>query len=270
MTRESMTRETMTCPSPTLGQKLGRVRSIPELIQAVICLAAVGGFIVLWRQDAAPVLVLAVGAIGAAVALCGAAYCLPVICSSLTIYEGGLELNVGGKTTVIPFEALQRLETEFTDQRWKGQYVGTRARLQFFVDGRTRPHNYTCDYRHGQRKERTAMLAIDKCHEAIQMRLLAELEQKGALPWRGNVSLTAEGIKLTDSPISSRLVPFREISAWKLVEDNFKIWKGDDALPCVVVPSDTPNFFPLCGLFELLCSAQIEPAADAEPELAQA
>lgn len=254
--------------TPSLGEKLGQIRSIPELMQAVICMAAMGGFFALWHLNAAPVMVLIAGALGAAIALYAAAHYLPVLCSSLTIYEGGLEMNVRGTPSIISNDALTCLAAEFTHHYWKHQYTGSRARLQFFVDGRMKPHTYHCDYRRGHRSERTVMLAIEQCNQAIQRRLLADLERSGAIPLRGNVSLTAEGIKFADSFSSSRLIPYRELSAWKVVENDLKIWKGDDALPCLVVPNDTPNFVPLCSLFELLCSVDVGAAAHPEPEMA--
>jgi hypothetical protein len=247
----------MTSTTPALGEKLGQIRSIPEFIQALICMGALGGFFALWQMNAAPVVVLIAGALGAAIALYAAVHYLPVLCSSLTIYDHGLEINVRGASTIIANEALTQLATDFTDHYYKHQYIGSRAKLDFYVDGRLKPHRYHCDFRNGQRSQRTVLLAIEQCNQAIQRRLFAILERDGTIPLRGNAALTAEGIKFTDSPTASRLIPYREISAWNIVEGDLKIWKRDDALPCLVVPGDTPNFGPLGGLFDLLCSADV-------------
>ena len=74
---------------------------------------------------------------------------------------------------------------------------------------------------------------------------------------------------LADSAGASRLIPYREISQWKVVDNELKIWKVGDALPCLVLGNDTPNFAPLMGLFERLCGAtrNIDPNCKVEPVL---
>ena len=158
---------------------------------------------------------------------------------------------------------------KLTHHQYKYQYIGTKAKIEFLVDGRYTPCTCECEYRRNSRSEQWVMLALDLCSQAIQSRLLAELEREGQVRWRDNVSLTEEGIVLSDSAGIPRLIPYREIAQWKVVDNELKIWKAGDALPCLVMGNDTPNFAPLLGLFERLCGAtqNIDPNCKVEPVL---
>jgi hypothetical protein len=98
--------------------------------------------------------------------------------------------------------------------------------------------------------------------QPVERRLLAELERHGAIRWRDNVSLTDEGIQLADSASTSRLIPYRQISDWKIDDNELKIWKDGAALPLLVFKNDSPNFLPLYNLFQSLAEAarHIQPA----------
>jgi hypothetical protein len=197
-------------------------------------------------------------------------HCIPAFRSSLTIYEDGLETVVQGKTTAFRYDQLTSLSVKYTHHKLNHQYIGTKANLEFFVDGRLLPHKIECEFRSGNRTEQLLALATEKCSQAIQIRLLGELERTGAVRWRDNVSLTAEGILLKDSASASRLIPFREIVDWKIADNDLKIWKANDALPCLMMTGETPNFVPLFNLFESLASAlrTNDPSRDLEPSLA--
>lgn len=239
----------------SLGQKLGHTRSIPQSIQVAICLGALVLFVAAWQLDLASVPVLIAGTLGAVMALLAAAHCTPALRSSLTIYEDGLETMVQGTRRAFAYDELTCLAARFTHHLLNHQYVGTRVRIEFSVDGRFQPYVYECEFRRGKPGEQLIGLAIDKCSQAIQRRLLAELEHQGAVRWRDNVSLTAEGLLLTDSASASRLIHYRDIADWKIVDNDLKIWKSGDALPCLVMGNETPNFVPLLSLFEKLCTS---------------
>jgi hypothetical protein len=254
--------QTMSSITLNLGQKLGGTRSIPEHIQAIICIGGLAGFGILWLLDAASVFVLIVGTMVVIAGLYALAHFIPALRSSLRIYELGLETMVQGKINAFRFDELNCLEAKFTDHKWKYNYIGTSAKIEFSVDGRILPCIYKCDFRRGTTSEKWVMLALHQCSQAIERRLLAELERHGAIRWRDNVSLTDEGIQLADSASTSRLIPYRQISDWKIDDNELKIWKDGAALPLLVFKNDSPNFLPLYNLFQSLAEAarHIQPA----------
>jgi hypothetical protein len=260
----------MTHNTRDFGQQLGSTVSIPPYIQAASVFGPLVLFATLWTLNVAPVLVLIGGTCGLAFALCMIARRIPALCSSLTIYENGLEMVVQGKPSAFAYDQLNCLAAKYTHHKVNHNYIGTRARIEFFVDGRFTPYIYDGEFRRDKRGDLLIPLAIEKCSQAIQHRLLAELEQKGVVAWRDNVSLTVDGIMLTDSESTARLIPYRNIVDWKIVDNDLKIWKAGDALPCLVLANDTPNFGPLFGLFKSLASAtrNIDPTCASEPSLA--
>ncbi len=251
----------MTKGARDLGQLLASANSIPEYIQIALAGGAVAAFLVLGGLDVAPSWVLLSATVGGSLALYLLALRIPALRSSLRVHEYGLESVVQGKAAAFTYDELTVVTARFTDYQMKHQYIGTRARIEFFLEGRMTPYVHECEFRRGNRSERVIALAIAQCSEAIERRLLAQLEREGTIRWRDNVSLTAEGLLLTDSPSSSRLIPYGQIDAWKVSDNQLKIWKTDAALPFFVMDNDTPNFTPLLGLFQSLCQAirNIEP-----------
>ena len=148
------------------------------------------------------------------------------------------------------------------------QYIGTRARIELFVEGRLSPYVHECEFRRGSYGERVVALAIGKCCDAIEHKLLVQLEREGALRWRDDVALTPEGLLLAEKS-GSRLIPYDQIDGWKVADGQLQIFKNGDGLPFFVMKNDTPNFTPLFGLFQSLCQAirNIEPAPPCAPAL---
>jgi len=251
----------MTRDTRNLGQFLASTNSIPEYIQVAISGGALVSFLALWGLDVASIFVLLPATFGGSLALYLIAFRIPALRSSLRVCEHGLETVVQGKSASFAYDELSAIAARFTDHLVNHQYIGTLARIEFFVDERLMPHVHECEFRHGNHGERVVALAIAGCSQAIERRLLAELEREGAIRWRDNVSLTAEGLLLADPGGASRLIPYRQIDAWKVVDNQLRIWKTDDALPFFVMGNDTPNFTPLFGLFQSLCQAirNVEP-----------
>jgi hypothetical protein len=245
----------MTHEKLNLGQQLGRTRSIPEYIQVAISFGAMAAWLILLGLGVAPFFVVFVGAMIGAVGVYIAMFYIPALRSTLTIYERGLELVVQGKTSAFAYDQLTCLEAKFKHHELNHNYIGTLATLSFSVEGRYSPYTYECEFRQGLRSEQMVLLAIDLCSQAIQRRLLADLEREGVVRWRDNVVLTPEGLLLIDSADDSRLVPYRQIGAFKVADNQLRIWKTDAALPFLVLANDTPNFVPILGLFESLCTA---------------
>jgi len=260
----------MTSKSRDFGQQLGTTSSIPEYIQVSIGIGSLVLFMTLWMLNVASVIVLVAGTCGLAVALYLIARRIPTLRSSLTIYEHGLEMVVQGTPSAFRFDQINSIAAKYTHHKVNHQYIGTRARIEFFVDGRFSPYIYNGEFRRDKRRDQLLPLAIEKCCQVIQHRLLVELEREGVVAWRDNISLTADGIMLADSKSASRLIPYRDIVDWKIVDNDLKIWKAGDALPCLVLANDTANFAPLFSLFESLASAtrNIDPSCATEPPLA--
>jgi hypothetical protein len=227
-------------------------------------------FGLLWMLDVANIFVLIFGIFIAIGVLYALAHCIPAFRSTLRVYEHGLEMIVQGKQVALRYDQLTSLAVRLTHHKVKQQYVGTQIRLELLADGRFSPHVYVGDYRQGSRSERLIGVAVELCCQAIQRRLLAELERAGSVRWQSGVQLTADGIELVDAPGISRLIPYREIGAWKIDDNHLKIWKDGDGLPCLRISNESPNFTPLMGLFESLHAAtrSIEASREAEPAAA--
>jgi hypothetical protein len=192
------------------------------------------------------------------------------------VYEHGLESVFHGKSAAFAYDQLSAISTRFTDHLVNHQYIGTRARIELFVEGRLSPYVHECEFRRGSYGERVVSLAISKCCDAIEHKLLAQLESEGALRWREDVALTPEGLLLAEKSgvtpsagCAARLIPYGQIGGWKVADGQLQIFKTGDGLPFFVMKNDTPNFTPLFGLFQSLCQAirNIEPAPPRAPAL---
>src|SRR5262245_22147446 len=252
------------------GQKLGHLRTVPESIQYALGGSAVVLFVILWQLDIVSVRMAQAATVVITVAIFGIMHCVPALRSSLTIYEHGLETVVQGKSLAFAYDQLDSVAAKFTDHKLNHQCVGIRARIEFFVDGQLSPYVHQCDFRRGSHKERLISLAIDKCSQAIQRRLLAELDREGFVRWRNNIALCADGLLIVDSASDLRLIPFQEIVEWKIADNTLKIWRAKEALPCVAMGNESPNFVPLFRLFESLArvTRKIDPHCASEPPLA--
>jgi hypothetical protein len=245
----------MTKAAGNLGQFVASTNSIPESLQVALAGGTLVSFVVLWFLDAASVFVLLPAMFAGSLALYFIAHRIPVLRTSLRVHEHGLESVVRGKCVSFAFDELSAISARLTDHVVNHQYIGTRVRLEFFLDERLTPHVHECEFRRGLHGERVVLLAIGCCSDAIERRLLAQLERDGAVRWRDGVSLTADGLLLADASGASRLIPYDQIGAWQVVDSRLKIWKNGDGLPFFVMGSDTPNFTPLLGLFQSLCEA---------------
>ena len=204
------------------------------------------------------------------------AFRIPALRTSLVVYEHGLESVVHGKSAAFAYDQLSALSARFTDHLVNHQYIGTRARIELFVEGRMSPYVHECEFRRGNHGEQVVTLAIDKCCDAIERKLLVQLERDGALRWRDDVALTPDGLLLAErnavipsAGCASRLIPYEQIGGWKVAEGELQIFKNGDGLPFFVMKNDTPNFTPLFGLFQSLCQAirNIESAPPRAPAL---
>jgi hypothetical protein len=262
--------QSATHETPCLGQRLGHQKSLPESIQLAIGVVALVIFAALWQLHWMSIPVLMAGTLGCTIAVFLSAHRIPALCISLTIYEHGLETMVHGTFNTFTYDKVNSMAAKLTDRLINGEYARTKAHFEFFVDGRLKPYIYEFEFRYGDSRAKLFEQLSEKCRQAIQRRLLAELEREGAVHWRDNASLTAEGIRLTDSVSASRLISYHDIVDWKINCNDLKIWKSGDALPCLVMGIDAPNFEPLFHLFESLIGAtrNIDSTCASEPPLA--
>jgi hypothetical protein len=244
-----------------LGQLLATKHSIPEYIQAILAAGAMVTWLVLLALDVGSVLVTIPASLGGALVLYLLAFRVPALRTSLRVYEHGLESVVQGRARSFAYSDLSAIAAKTTDHLVNHQYIGTRATLEFFIDGRMSPHVHSCEFRHGSRGEQVVALALSLCSEAIERRLLAQLEREGAVRWRDNVSLTPVGLLIADAGGNSRLIDYRQIGDCRMSDNRLQICKAGEGLPFFSIANDEPNFTPLYGLFRSLCEAihNIEP-----------
>jgi hypothetical protein len=238
-----------------LGQLLATKNSIPEYIQVILAAGAMVTWLVLLALDVGSVLVTIPASLGGALALYLLAFRIPALRTSLSVFEHGLESVVQGHARSFAYDDLSAIAAKFTDHLVNHQYIGTRATIEFFIDGRMSPHVHSCEFRHGSRGEGVVGLALSRCSEAIERRLLAQLEREGAVRWRDNVSLTPDGLLIDDGGGHSRLIDYRQIGDCKMADNKLQICKAGEGLPFFSIKNDEPNFTPLFGLFRSLCQA---------------
>ena len=244
-----------------LGQLLASKHSIPEYIQVILAGGAMVTWLVLLGLGVGSVFVTIPASLGGALVLYLLAFRIPALRTSLMVYEHGLQSVVQGQNRSFAYDELSAIAAKFTDHLVNHNYIGTRATIEFFIDGRMSPHVHPCEFRHGSRGEQVVELALSRCCDAIERRLLAQLERDGAVRWRDNVSLTPEGLLIDDGGGHSRLIDYRQIGDWKMADNRLQICKAGEGLPFFSIKNDEPNFTPLYGLFRSLCEAihNIEP-----------
>jgi hypothetical protein len=250
------------------GQFLAATHCIPESLQIALAGGAMVSLLVLLGFDIAPFFVLLVATLGGAFVLYWLAFRIPALRTSLRVYEHGLESVVHGNYRSFAYDELGAISVRFTDHLVNHNYIGTRARIELLVEERLTPYVHECEFRHGNKSERLILLAIDMCSQAIERKLLVQLERDGALRWRDDVALTPDGLLLAEKD-ASRLIPYGQIGSWRIEENQLQIFKNGDGLPFFVMKNDTPNFTPLFGLFQSLCQAtrNIEAAQPPAPAL---
>jgi hypothetical protein len=244
----------MTKGARDLGRFLGNTNSVPESLQITLAGGAMVLFLVLLWLDVASVFVLIPGTVIGSLALYFIAFRIPALRISLVVYEHGLESVVHGQSRSFAYDELSAISARFTDHLVNRQYIGTRARIELFVDGRASSHVHECEFRRGYHGERVVVLAIERCSREVERKLLAQLERDGTLHWRDDVALTPDGLLLVEES-ASRLIPYDQIGGWKVDEGELQIFKNGNGLPFFVMKNDTINFTPLFGLFQSLCQA---------------
>src|SRR5687767_8456346 len=213
------------------GQLLAKHHSIPEYIQVILAGGAMVTWFVLLGFDVGSVFVTIPATLGGAYVLYRLAFRIPGLRSSLAVYEQGLESVVQGEARSFAYEELSAIAAKFTHHSVNHTYIGTRGTIEFFVDGRMSPHVHACEFRRGSRSEQLLSLAISRCSEAIERRLLAQLEREGAVRWRDNVSLTPLGLLIADAGGHSRLIDYRQIGDCQMVDNRLQICKAGEGLP---------------------------------------
>lgn len=157
----------MTKGARDLGQFVANTNSIPESFQLALAGGAMVTFVVLLGLNVAPVLVLIPGTLIGSLALYFLLFRIPAFRTSLVVYEHGLESVVQGKSAGFAYDELTAISARFTDHLVNHQYIGTKARIELFVEGRLRPHVHACEFRRGNHGERVVALVIDRCCQEI-------------------------------------------------------------------------------------------------------
>lgn len=233
------------------GQLLGELRSASQKVQIAVCLAGSVPFAFLWLAgDMSPLvmIVCVFAAIGLGHVLSTR---LPMLRSIARIYENGISLDVRGKKTSFDYAALSGISCKHTHHMSKYGYVGTVFEWDFELEGKIKSIHYQGEYHQQKKTAETVSIAQQKSSEGVEKRLLNQLKADGELAWRYDVFLTHSGLKIIDGPnVEPREIRFDEIEDWTIKDNELKIFRRGDALPCFRLSNDTRNFIPMYGLFE--------------------
>ena len=239
------------------GELLGQSNSTSEEVQITVCLLTLLGFGILWFQDVATPFVLVIGCLVACFVVHRITLSLDFLRSTLGVHQKGVHLSLRGKRFSFPYDAVTSIASKHTHHYLNHRYVGSKAEIGFEIESLFRPLRYECDFSRGKASEQVVTLVTEMCGKAVQKRLSSKLQREGELPWPSslypNLCLTPEGLRLGESGSQPRVIHYEDIDAWKLEDEDLKIWKKSDAMPCLVISKHTPNFIPLYGLFESIC-----------------
>ena len=228
------------------GQQLGLLRSISETKQlGIIALSVLlwGG---LWQFHVIEGFVFVFGCVATMLGLYSIALRFG---DSLQVFEQGLKLQSNSRAIAFAYDEITSISAKRTDHYMKHTYIATKAELKFELQDRFTEFRFECDYRRNGAKERLVYLALEKCSEAVQVRLVEKLNAQGEILWTENVYLPKSGLKIVDPSGVTRVIPFAEIEEQKMDDNQLKIWKRNDAMPFLTLSNKAPNFVPASDLF---------------------
>jgi len=248
-----------------LGQHVGQLKSVTERLELGLILVglAIGGL--LWHfSDLSRFLVPQVS-IGCILALYFGLLRHPFFNSVCDIYERGMSIKSRDKHDVFPFQSVLSMRSTHTHHKMNHAYVATKFELEMMVELPTRNVKYQCDYSKDGNRAQTIGRLLERISGAVTARLWNELKQSQELPWRNDISLTLQGIKLDAGQDYARLVPFTEIEEFCVRDNELKIWRQGDAMPFVVLKNDSLNFSAMYGLFSDMLAQTKRITESAEP-----
>ena len=233
------------------GKLLGELRSASQKVQIAICLVGLGPFALLWLAGEIGPLVMVAGVL----VTIGLGYVvstrLPMLRSIAHVHENGITLDVRGKKSSFDYASLAGISCKHTHHVNKYGYIGTIFEWEFELEGKIKSSQYQGEYHQQKKTAETVSLAEQKCSEGVEKRLLNQLKADGELAWRHDVFLTHAGLEIVDGPnVEPREIRFDEIEDWKIKDNELKIFRRGDALPCFRLSNDSRNFIPMYGLFE--------------------
>ncbi|MCA9213281.1 MAG: hypothetical protein KDB27_09465 [Planctomycetales bacterium] len=237
------------------GQLLGELRSAPQNVQKVICAIACVPFVFMWMSGMLGSVAMVACTVGSLLIGHFVSRRLPMLCSTAQVYESGLKLNVRGKESAFDYDSLTCISSKHTHHFMRQNYIGTIFEWQFDIDGKFKPVSYQGEFHMEKDTARLVSLAEQKVSEGIEKRLLAQLKKDGELEWRPGVLMTHNGLKLVDGPnIKPREILFVEIEQWEIKDNELKVFRTGEALPCLCISNDSRNFIPMYGLFEKIAT----------------
>lgn len=249
------TKNTNPTSTDHLGQPMGLLKSTSEKKQVAIIIVSLMLWGGLWQTGIIGGFVMIVGCATTMIGLYVASLNFG---DSLQVFDRGLELRQNGKTAVFAYEEVTSIAAKHTHHHLNNAYVATKAELTFRTEDRFSDLTYQCDYRRNDSKEPLIQMALERCSEAVQLRLLTKLNSDGEVPWTDNIYLTQDGLKIVDSVAAPRIIPFGDIEELKMKDNQLNIWKRGDAMPFMVMSNDATNFVPLLGLFRKLTTVSAE------------
>lgn len=233
-----------------MGEKIGQLRSTSETMQMGILFGAIALWGLLWSVGLfGPILAL----VGLFLTIVGFYSLALLMGSKLEVFEEGFSISDDGKPFPIGYEELKSIAVKTGEHRINGVHVGSRAEFTFERE-RGRPwFRYECDYRPGDAKEKLFGELIRRCSEAIQTKLLDEMNERGMVRLTDEASMSSQGFLLqrpgADAPL---VVPFAEIEDVQIRDNELRLCTRDDAdRPFYTQQNDSRNFIPL---YDLLCN----------------
>ena len=235
-----------------LGESLAQLKSTSERVQTVLCVFAMigGGLCAFLGLGSIVVIGIMIGLAVAGVVIFKN---LKRFSDQLDVQEHGFTLSLRGVVNQVRYDELAEFMISHTHHSANGAYVGSRAQLHFLKEGRLRP--ITCDLEYKQNKKSGVAINLlsQHCVAAVRNRLCAKLEREGELKWTANVFLTLDAVRISHGTnAKEQFILIEDIGDCRIVDNQMRMWKRDEAMPFAVVPIDSVNFAAIAQVFASL------------------
>ncbi|MGB7328808.1 MAG: hypothetical protein WBD31_28275 [Rubripirellula sp.] len=264
--------------SQPLGEPIGQVSSTSEKVQLVLLGGCLGMGLLASVTVSLPVplLVWLFAGIAVAFALQAVAAKAPRFCSTLTVFEHGVQIaKPAAPVKTFSYQNVTQYQMTVTEHHSKvatrDVYVGSRADFRIYLADSFTPVLFNLEF--DRRKESGNLIdqvSLKLC-DAIELNLMRQLDEAGELPLNENVVMTLDELQITDPRFGTkRTIALDAIGEFRSsFESTLMLTKRGDGLPLIELKTDYPNFYPtlslLCRLHKTYTDQQ-DDAIDANEE----
>ncbi len=243
--------------SNPLGEPLGRISTVSESMQSLVCVGGViGGMALVCLLDI-PIL-FAIPAICVAIVL---PYLVMLrmkkFSTRIDLFENGIRLWLKGEEQEFLFDDIQEIRVEQSDHSsivaGNKVYLGSLAKFELVLEDRIRPIRFELESRKGKTSHETVQAIIDQTSNAVQWRMSKLLEEESCIPMGTGVELMMDGLV-----VHGKTIPLDELGRIEPKGNEIGLVRRDEALPFANLNTGATNFWPAFTLMVRMRQAILE------------